>query len=104
MALIKEKSEFGFPVNYWRITQVMINRKNKTGNIGVELFCSKEAERSVDFYNFPIKAENFSDFFDAEGIYKDLYNACYEYIKATYPEMTLVDDIEEKEKQRELSK
>lgn len=103
MALLKERNEFGFPVNYWKITQVMINRKQKTGNIAVELYYSKEAKRSVDFYNFPIKKENYDDFFEVEGKYTDLYNTCYEYIKSTYPEMGLLDDTDEINK-KELTK
>ena len=92
MALIKSKEEYGVPVNYWRIEEVSLNRKNKSGYIGVRLFANKEAERFIDAYTFPIKPENFDEFFEVEGEFSDLYNCCYEYIKATYPEEEMIDD------------
>ena len=96
MALIKEKLEYGIPVNYWKIIEVNINRKHKRGVIGVDLFASKSAEKSVDVFSFPVKSENFTEFFeDKSGRFSDIYNCAYEYIKATYPEMGMIDDEEE---------
>ena len=96
MALIKEISGYGISVNYWRITEILLNRKQKTGNIILELFASKEAEKSLDVMSISIDSEYYEEFFEEKSIYSDINNASYEYIKQVHYDLEMVDDQEEK--------
>lgn len=89
MALIKEMEikDLGITANYWKVAMVSIDTLRQEASFGLVLLTKKGATKYI--YDIGVSdlmiAEDktlFEKYFgEGTSIYRDVYNACYEYAK-----------------------
>ena len=87
MALIKKiMTPIGVEADYWRITNINVDKLGMSCEIVLRLFYNKEAKQSIDSRVEMITDKfKFVQFFSAialQSSFNDIYNAAYEYVKA----------------------
>ena len=87
MALIKKIiTPIGVEAEYWRITNINVDKLGMSCEIVLRLFYNKEAKQSIDSRVEMITDKfKFVQFFSAialQSSFNDIYNAAYEYVKA----------------------
>ena len=81
MALIKENTDFGVTADYWKLSDVTINRNNKYCQLILGLHFNNSTNRALTHKSINVQSELFDTYFEEPNIYRDVYHASYEYIK-----------------------
>ncbi|MCW6094542.1 hypothetical protein LAV60_15330 [Clostridium sporogenes] len=83
MALIKEKiTDYGVPANYWKIGMVSIDRVARNGSCSLHLYIQKGAKAFIESRAVFFEEDKFDNYFGTDILkYKDIYTACYAYVK-----------------------
>lgn len=103
MALIKNKTtDFGIEANYWKVSMITIDRNLQEATFSICLYLNKNAKAFIECYSVIslLNKEDktlFEEYFGTHNTYRDVYNACYEYVKK-YEDYfkDAIDDEEEK--------
>ena len=82
----KIMTPIGVEADYWRITNINVDKLGMSCEIVLRLFYNKEAKQSIDSRVEMIADKfKFVQFFSAialQSSFNDIYNAAYEYVKA----------------------
>lgn len=81
MALIKGNNDFGINADYWKLSDITINRSNKYCQLILGLHFNNSNNRALTYKSINVEKELFDSYFEEPNAYRDVYHASYEYIK-----------------------